>query len=93
MVSYLTEDGRIPWDIKCLAHGWHLNGGSCHYADFFAVARNMRGNETRQVKGTATGEPGCPMGTPTRGAMNTEKDTARSESVTLRGSFSLFNAL
>ena len=47
-----------------------------------AVARSMKGNEMRQVNGMATGEPGCPMGTYTRGATNTGKDMARSESVT-----------
>lgn len=72
--------------IKCLAHGWHSNGGSCNYADFL-VARNMKGNEMRQVKGTVTGGPDCPTGTPMRGAMNTEKDTARSELVTCVDSF------
>ncbi|XP_005885779.1 PREDICTED: radial spoke head 1 homolog isoform X2 [Myotis brandtii] len=41
------------------------------------IVENMKGNEMRQVKGTATGEPDCPMGTPMRGAMNTEKDTVR----------------
>lgn len=47
----------------------------------------MKGNEMRQAKGTATGEPDCPMGTPMRGAMNTENDTARSASVTYVGIF------
>lgn len=72
---------------KCLAHGWRSNSGSCHCADFFAVARNTKGIGTTQVKGTATGEPGCPTGTPTRGATNTGKDTARSASVARVGRF------
>lgn len=42
----------------------------------------MKGNGMRQVNGTDTGKPGCPMGTFMKGTMSMVKDTARSESVT-----------
>lgn len=45
------------------------------------VARSMKGNGMRPASGTATGEPGCPTGMCTRGATNTERDMARSDSV------------
>lgn len=65
----------------CLYNAWHMVGTQTVAAvvklTLFAVARSMKGNETRQANGTATGGPDCPTGTPTRGAMSAEKDTAR----------------